>query len=161
MKTILVQMSEKSWTMEALHLACALARNNASHVILLRLMPVHHPSYLGTAFGDTSPTNHERHEIAEYAATAEDYGVELSLQSMQCATTLEALVDAAGQLDVDVVFAHIHKSWLPYWHEFQAWQLRRQLSARHRQLFTLDGSSRDQKYVPAITLESAHRVVGK
>lgn len=161
MKTILVQMSEPAWTMQALHLACALARNNMAQIILLRLMPVRHPSYLGTAFGNTPPANHEHNEMDEYAATAEDYGVALSVQPMQCVTTLEALVDAADQLDVDAVFAHISKSWLPYWQAFQTWNLKRQLSAAHRQLFTLDTMPQEDEYVPAIMIETAHTVVSK
>ncbi len=156
MKTILVQMSEPAWTMQALHLACALARNNSTQIILLRLIPVHHPSYLGTAFGNTPPADHEQHELDEYAATAEDYGVALSIQPMQCATTLDALVDAADQLNVDVVFAHPGKSWLPYWQAFQTWNLKRQLSAVQRQLFTLDSVPPKDGYLPAITIESAH-----
>lgn len=156
MKTILVQMSESSWTIKALHLACALARNNTAQIILLRLMLVRHPSYLGTAFGNTPPTDHERHEMDEYAATAEDYGVELSVQLMQCTTTLGALVDSADQLNVDVVFAHVGKSWLPYWQEFQTWNLKRQLLVAHRQLFTLDTMPQEDEYVPAITIEAAH-----
>ncbi|MBL8164451.1 MAG: hypothetical protein JNJ61_20855 [Anaerolineae bacterium] len=161
MKTILVQISEPSWTMQALHLACALARNNAAQIILLRLMPVRHPSYLGSAFGNSPPTEQERHDMAEYAATAEDYGVELSIQPMQCATVLGALVDAADQLNVDAVFAHIHKSWIPYWHQFQTWDLRRQLSAAHRQLFTLDSPPQHKEYVPAIMIESSHTEASK
>ncbi len=161
MKTILVQMSEPSWTMQALHLACALARNNVAHIILLRLMPVAHPSYLGTAFGNSLPTDDERHAIAEYAATAEDYGVELSIQPMQCATTLDALVDAADQVNAAVVFAHLRQSWLPYWHKFQIWNLKRQLSAAGRQLFMLDSTPQTDDYLPAIIIEPAHTAASK
>lgn len=161
MKTILVQISEPAWTMQALHLACALARNNAAQIILLRLMPVRYPSHLGTAFGNTPPTDHERREMDEYVATAEDYGVELLVQPMQCATTLEAVVDAADQLNVDVVFAHIAKSWLPYWQAFQTWNLKRQLSSAHRQLFTVGGAAQEDEYVPSITMEAAYRAGGK
>ena len=75
MKTILVQMSEKQWTMPALHLACALARNTQAQIILLRLMTLAHPSYLGSEFGFSIPTSQECEDIAEYKATAEDYDV--------------------------------------------------------------------------------------
>lgn len=138
MRTIIVQMSERHWTMQALHLACALARNNHAQVILLRLMAVNHPGYLGTAFGNRSVSGAEYVDIKEYAATAEDYGIEMSLCQMQCVTSLGALADAAEELDADVVFAHVPESRIPYWRRLQVWNLERRLS--HSQLFTLDKS---------------------
>lgn len=161
MKTILVHLSEPAWTMQALHLACALARHNAAHIILLRLMPVDHPTYLGSASRALLPTYQEYQILDEYAATAEDYGVALSVQPMQCATTLAALVDAADQINADIVFAHIRPGWLPYWREFRRWNLKRQLAAAHRQLFTLDSPPQQDDYVPAITLKTAQRVASK
>lgn len=159
METILVQMSEKSWTMQALHLACALARNYSTTVTLLRLMSVGHPSYLGTDFGKILPTYYELDDLSEYAATAEDYGVELTIRSMQCVTTLDALVDAADQVNAGMVFAHIHKSWIPYWSAFQTWNLKRRLSAARHLLFTLDNTLQNTEYVPSITVESTAQKV--
>ncbi len=152
MKPILVQMSDKQWTLQAVHLACALARSNQTTIILLRLMPARHPGYLGTEFGDTPPTDEEHKEIDEYAATAEDYGVAMCLQPMQYVNRLEAVSDAADQLDTAIVFAHIPPGRIPYWHRFQRWNLKRQLSAAHRQLFTLDQQTDRPDSIPAVII---------
>ncbi len=155
MKPILVQMSDRQWTLQAVHLACAMARSNQTTVILLRLTPARHPSYLGTEFGDTPPTYEEYKEIDEYAATAEDYGVEMCLQPMQYVNWLEAVSDAADQLDVETVFAHIPPGRIPYWHRFQKWNLKRQLAAAHRQLFTLDQPAGPADTLPTVIVTPA------
>jgi hypothetical protein len=160
MAIILVQLSEKLWTMQAVHLACALARNNRARVILLRITPVRHLSYLGTPFGDEPLSTQEYTDMKEYAVTAEDYGVELTLQPMQCYSAFDALADAAEQLDARIVFANIPPSRLPYWQRFQAWQLERRFSAAHRQLFTLNKSNRSNQ-LPSVTITPAHHPVGK
>ena len=59
MNKILVQMAEENWTMEALHLACALARNSNSQVVLLQLIQVPNPSLLGTSLSGQSVSDHE------------------------------------------------------------------------------------------------------
>lgn len=156
MNTILVQMSEKVWTMQALHLACALARNSSATLVLARLVEVQHYAHLGTPFGDNVPTPQEYDDIQEYAATAEDYGIEFSFRVMQCANRLEALADAADYLDSEVVFAHIPRSRIPYWQDIQTWLLKRRLAAGHRQLFTLARPSQQETYAPSITVEPAH-----
>lgn len=151
MQTIIVQMSDRQWTMQALHLACALARNNHAQVILLRLIAVNYPGYLGTPFGNGSLTRSEYADIKEFVATAEDYGIELSLSQMQCVSSPGALADAANELKADVVFAHVPESRIPYWRRLQVWNLERRLS--HCQLFTLDKSGRSPDEALSITLE--------
>jgi hypothetical protein len=134
------------------HLACALARNQSAALVLLRLIVVPHPSYLGTDFGNLPPTRQQAKDLREYVATAEDYGVALSLQFMQCVHPLEALADAAHQLDADVLFAHLPTSWIPRWQDVQTWRLKRRLGGIP--LFTLDSRRRDAARVPTITVES-------
>jgi nucleotide-binding universal stress UspA family protein len=155
METILVQMAQEDWTMQAVHLACALARNNGAEVALLRLMPVPHPSYLGTSMGNQPPTEHEYRMLKEYAATAEDYGVSFTVNSMQCMTTLDAVAEAADNLDAKVVFAQVPESRIPYWRTFQIWNLKRQFHGGQRQLFTLDQPVNDPDWTPAITVKAA------
>lgn len=155
MKTILVQLSARPWTMQALHLACALARNTEAEVILLRLMQVRHPSYLGTEFGYASPTRQEAADLADYGATAEDYGVSLALREMQCVTALNAVADAAEQTGSEIVFAHVPPSRIPYWRRYQIWSLEHRLSTGRRQLFTLDKPVSGVDQPAAITIKPA------
>jgi sugar phosphate isomerase/epimerase len=154
MYTLLVQMADEQWTMSALHLACALARSVDGKVVLLRLMQVRHPSYLGTEFGDKSPDEREYQNLKEYAATAEDYGLQLVVQPMQCATSLDAVVDAAEQLDAFVVFAHVPETRFAYWRRFQIWNMERRLHSQHRQLFMLDRPVADIRWMPSITFNA-------
>ena len=134
MKTIMVQMSDKRWTMEAIHLASALARNINGKIVLLRLVLANNPGLLG--WGIAPPTAEEQRQMEEYAAVAEDYGVEFWVQPMQYITLTDALAQAAELLNVSVLFAHMHQSNIPFWRRFRLWSLKRQL--QNCRLYTLD-----------------------
>jgi nucleotide-binding universal stress UspA family protein len=141
MHTILVQMANEAWTEQALHFACALARNNGARIILLRLMQVQHLGYLGTEFGSTPLSSHEYAVSLGYAATAEAYGVELIRHSMQCWSELDALADAADYVDAQVIFAYIPHSRIPCVDRLRRWGLQRRLGKAKRQLYTLEPSA--------------------
>ncbi|MCC6614242.1 MAG: hypothetical protein IT320_12245 [Anaerolineae bacterium] len=161
MKTILVQMANRRWTTQALHLACALARNDQASVVLLRLMQVDRIRDLGSEFGDIAISRAEYRDLLDYSATAEDYGVDISLEQMQCISPLQAVADAAGYLSADVVFARVPESHIPLLRSFQIWQLERRLAPAHRQLYTLDGHDKDGSQMPAITVKPAHSATGR
>ncbi|MBZ0288788.1 MAG: hypothetical protein K8I30_14315, partial [Anaerolineae bacterium] len=154
MSIILVQIADEKWTMEALHLACALARSTGAQVALLRLIQVRHLSYLGTSFGNTPPDNREYQLLKEYAATAEDYGVPLTIQSMRCVSVMDALVEAVDQLESVILFAHIAPTRISYWRRFQVWNLGRRLALKRCQLFTLDQPVGFIKWMPAVTVRA-------
>lgn len=134
MKTIMVQMSDYAWTMEAMHYACALARNLEGQVILLRLSYINNPGLLGWQV--LPPTPYEYEEMKEYAAVAEDYGIAFSAQPMQFVSLIGALVQASAGLEACVLFAHLPPSRFSFWHKFRLWQLKHQLQNCH--LYTLD-----------------------
>jgi hypothetical protein len=157
-KIILVQLADHQWTMPAVHLASALARTINAKIILLYLTQVPHLSYLGTPFGYTPPTPQQYAAIDEYAATAEDYGIEISLQIMQCITPLEALLDAAEQLQANAVFAYVPESRIPYWQRFQKWLLQRRVAKIHRQLFILDRPQHDTDRLPTIVVRQSYEL---
>jgi hypothetical protein len=155
MYTILVQKADDNWTMQALHLACAMARNTGANVALLRLTQVQHLSYLGTPFGNNPPDHEEQNRLKEYTLTAEDYGVELTHYSMQCTTPLDAVVEAAEQIEARVVFAQVPASRISYWRRFQLWSVKRRMHAGCRELYTLDQPIGVQEWAPAITVKTA------
>ena len=138
MESILVQMAEARWTEEALHLACAMARNTHSEIVLLRMIETQHLSWLGTSFGMESFSPEESDRVWEYKAIAKRYGVEFSVEPMRWVSYVEAMVEASEQLNAEVVFAHLPESRLPFVRKFQIWDLRRQLAQRHSTLYTLD-----------------------
>lgn len=134
MKTIMVQMADKQWTMEAMHLASAVARNTDARIVLLRLALANNPGLLG--WGMMAPTAEERRQMEEYASIAEDYGVEFDVQPMQFVTLVDALAQAARQRQAAALFAHIPHSSIPYWRRFRLWSLKRQLG--DCRLYTLE-----------------------
>ncbi len=151
---ILVQISNKQWTMQAMHFACAMARNTRTSVTLLHLMPVRSPALLGTELGLVPPTTQQRNDLKEYEMIAEDYGVELTLQPMQYDDMGEALVQAAEHTQASVVFAHLPGSALPFWKKFQDWNLRRQIAAQGRQIYMLNESEKPDEWVPSVSLRA-------
>ena len=154
MKKIMVQVANKSWTMEALHLTCAMARNSETTITLVRFMQVGHPSYLGTNMGNIAPTPQEYQELRDYQATAEDYGVELEIRSLQCLSPLEVMAQAAEELEASVVFARVPESSIPYWRKFQLWNLERSLKGQGCDLYTLDKPANVTEWVPSVTVKA-------
>lgn len=154
MKTVLVQIADQPWTMQAMHLACALARNTKGSVVLLRLMQVPTAYLLGSQPGIASPFDPEMAAITEYSLVAEDYGVKIVLQPMQYESFSVAVVQAAEHFNAIAVFAALPVHPIPLWKRFQLWNMRRQLNGRKCQLFTLtqyDHTASDQ---PGITFEA-------
>ena len=133
MKTIMVQMSEKQWTMEAMHFASALARNTNGKVVLLRMVLANNPGLLG--WGVNVPSAEEQRQLYEYAAVAEDYGVEFCVQPMHYISSAEALAQAVELFKIDVLFANIPRSSIPLWQKFRLWNMKRQLG--NCRLYTL------------------------
>jgi hypothetical protein len=155
MTTLLVQMADAAWTMDAMHVASTLARTAGTNVTLLHLIPVTHPSYLGTTFGTTAPSERDYQLLHQIAETAEDYGVELTIQPMQYVSLVEAVAEAAETLDADVVFARIPASRIAFWRRFQIWNLDRLLRRERRQLVTLDLPIESIRWIPSITVKAA------
>jgi hypothetical protein len=160
-KTILVQLSDHQWTTPVVHLACALARTMNAKITLLYLTPVAHSSYLGTPFGYTPPTQQQYADIDDYAATAEDYGIEISLQVMECTTPLEAVPDAVEQLQADAVFAYVPESRIPYWQKFQKWLLQRRVTKSHRQIFMPDRPEHTTDRLPTIVVRPVYELLSE
>ena len=135
MKTIIVQQSDDdAWMTQAMHLACALARNTGGHLVLLRLVLANNPGLLG--WGIAPQTTKEQKQATLCAAIAQDYGVDVSIQTMHFLTTIDALAQAAQQLNAVALFAHIADSRFPLWRRFRLWSLERQLHGCH--LYPLD-----------------------
>jgi len=137
MNTVLVQNADREWTMKAMHLACAVARNTGSSLVLLHLIPVKNPGLLGSPVGLDSLSRLEEANLKEYGMIAEDYGVKLVLQPMQYLSLIEALVQAAENVNAHAIFARLPEHSFQFWNRFQRWSLRRQLRCP---LYTLDPS---------------------
>ncbi len=138
MKTVIVQMADRAWTERALHIACAMARHDEAVIILLQMIPVQHYSWLGTSLGQEPLGRELSNDVWDYRSIARNYGMELCVEPLQWVSYIGAVVDAAEELDADVVFADLPHSAIPGWRKLQTWDLRRQLQARHCALYTLE-----------------------
>jgi hypothetical protein len=159
MNTFLVQMADRGWTEEALHVACAMAhssnRSDAT-VVLLQMIKTEHYAWLGTDYGYEPCSPDESNLVWTYKAIAEKYGVELCIQPMQSIDYVDTLVQAADALEADAVFADVPASHIPLWRRFQTWDLRRQLQHNQRVLYTLEQPAQ-QVAAPADAERFAHQ----
>ena len=134
----MVHMADRAWTMDALHLACAMARSTEAGITLVKMIPVQHLSWLGTEDGYRNLTQQDWDNLSSYRATAEDYGVCLSLEPFQYVTLPEAISDAAEYFDAQTVFATLPKYTIPYVRRFHMWTLQRRLARQHRRFYSLE-----------------------
>jgi hypothetical protein len=155
MSTIMVQISDRQWTMQAVHLACALARNTNASLVLLHLMNVRSPYLLGTEYGVIPPTRHELEDISELNRIAEDYGLEVTLQRMQYVAFTDALVQAVEHTRSAIVFLDLPENTFPFWRKLQLWNLRRQLRALGCRLYTLDEPEQTGEWMPSVSIKAA------
>jgi len=155
MATIMVAAGERQWTLEAMHLACALARNTGKDLVLVQMVSVSQPSYLGANFAHWNNTAEEQAHIRDYIKTAEDYGVNLSVTVFEYIDFVPGLAQAAEHADANVVFATLPNSVISYLRRLRLWNLRRQL--KPRTLYTLDPDTTMPEWKPTITVVTAEK----
>ena len=148
---ILLIPGERKWTSKALHLACAMARSNDGHVILLKMVAAGHPALLGSPEGSRNVTHNEMRALAELATTAEKYDVPVTVTLCQYASYARALVDAAEQLSAAAVFAPMPASRVPLWARFQAWRLEGNLARAGCTLHTVEPAGGPLEWTPSAT----------
>lgn len=148
--TIMVQMADPQWTLQAVHLACAVARTNGYHILLVKMVPVSHVGWLSTEFGYQHFTIEDRRLLQECAITAEDYGISSTMKLFQYVTLSDAIVDAASQFDPRIVFATLPHYKLPYWRKFLIWRMRHGMERQQRLLYTLEESLTPVQQTPSI-----------
>src|SRR5258706_7028624 len=132
---IMVNVAANRWTMAAMHMACALARQLGTEIALVKLIPTQHVQWLGTSLADQPLTTSEYQALVSYDLTAQDYNVPVVLYKMPYMFLRDAIVDAADAIDAAIVFATLPPSRIALWHDFQIWRLRRQLASHSRQLY--------------------------
>lgn len=131
---IMVNIADRTWTMEALHCACIMARKTSAKIVLMKMIPVQHPGLLGTNLGYINFSYQEQQDVEDYEATIKDYSVEFSSHLFQYMTLGDAISKAAQEVKAQIVFATLPASLIPFWHDFQTQGLRRRLARHQRQL---------------------------
>jgi len=130
---IMVQISERAWTLAALHTACLMARKMSAAVAPVKMIPVQHPAMLATEWGYMNFSGQDRADFADYQAMIEDYGIECTPLLFQYASLAEAIAQAAEYAGAQVVFARIPESRIPFWTKLQTRLLKRQFARQQCQ----------------------------
>jgi hypothetical protein len=159
MTTIMVQIMDRQKTLEALHFAGALAHSRRGKVTLVKMTAVRHLGWLGTELGYADVTDADLKTLSEYRAAAESYGVEVETHIFQYVTLPDALADAAGYVDAQVVFAELSPSAIPFLYRFHRWLLQRRLSQQDRQLYLLEHHRQSSQWTPTILVPAVHHPV--
>lgn len=141
-------MKDRAWTLQALHLACGMARRGDTKLVLLRFVPVTHLRWAGTG-ENMELSRAERADLDEYCQTAEDYGVELSFYQRQVHTLDSAIAETAEMIEASVVFATLPETAFRPWRAFQMRHLEKRLNEQHCLFNTLEAASKDAVWSPA------------
>lgn len=148
----MVQVTDHTQTLAALQLACALASSRRGHIMLLRLVPVSHPGWLGTDLGYMNLSDKDQQALRDYEKIVEGNGINVQSCVLQVVSSLQGIIEAADEVDAEIVFAQVPHSLIPFRHAWQTRVLRRSLESRQRQLYMLDyrGNPPDWRPSPPI-----------
>ena len=133
--TILVIAGERNWTLRALHLAAAMAREAGLPVVIVHMVPVAHLEYLGSGTREELLPFEDYDDLNHYLLTAEAYGVAAGIELFEYSDYSGGVTSAADQLDAAAVFAPAPAGFADIVTRFRLWALRRAL---HRPLYVLD-----------------------
>ena len=132
--TIMVQIADRAWTLDAVHAACRMGRRSPAVIALISMIPVQHPGWLGTEWGSMDFSDVAKDDLEDYQDTVLDYGLDCRMVQCQYIDFVDGLADAAEQLNAQIVFAKLPPTLIPAWHRLQVWLLKRRLSRQQRQL---------------------------
>ena len=132
--TLMVQIADRAWTLDAVHCACRMARQTPADIALVTLIPVQHIAWLGTDWGHMNFSEQQFHDLEDYRATVLDYGLSCKTVCFQYSDFFGALAEAAEDCDAQVVFAHLPGTRIPARRRFLLWLLNRRLSNASRRL---------------------------
>jgi hypothetical protein len=132
---ILVVIGEEKWTRQAMHLACAMARNLDASVALIRLVPVANPHQLGNIYRSPDVDPNHRALLYELLATAEDYQTKTEIIRLHYASYINGISSAVAELQALALFSPAPRHQSHLWYRFQLWRMRRAVKCP---LYTLD-----------------------
>jgi len=160
---IMVVLGRPEWTLPAIHLACAVVTDCGGQVILLQMVPVRHPTHLGTDLGYLDFGPEEQREVEEYRHVTSTYGVGFSVCVFQYMAYASGLVDAADRFEATAVFARLPRRLVPWWGALERGWVRRALSHRRRGFYSLEPPEGEPVWTPYLTLvpPSARRLPGE
>ena len=156
-RTIMVQIADHAWTLDALHCACQMARRSAAVIALVHLIPVQHTAWLGTELSYINLGAQDSRDLEDYESTILDYGLEYQIIRFQYVDLAGALADAADYCDAQIIFAKLPQSRIPAWRRFELWLLNRCLTSYQRQLLAPSADFASAEVTPEPSLPETSR----
>ena len=149
--TIMVVTGEHNWTMQALHLAAAMARETGASLLLVERVPVTRLEYLGAGLREALLPYDRLTALHEYCAAIRDYGIEVAVAPYEYTDYVGGLLSAVEQVAPLAVFAPAPTGWLPVVAAARLWYVRRAL---RRPLYTLGAGDGAATWAPAPPAET-------
>ena len=135
---ILVVTGDHDWTLQAVHLAAAMARETGAAIALIEMVAVNRVDLLGDSL-EESPLPYARLEaLGEYAAAIDGYGIAVAVATFAYSDYVGGLLSAAEQNDAQAVFAPAPGGSPAFLAAWRGWYLRRAL---RRPLYSLAGDA--------------------
>lgn len=131
---IMVVTGEHAWTMQALHLAAAMAHETGASLLLVERVRVARLEYLGAGLREALLPYDRLTALHAYSAAIRDYGIEVAVAPYEYTDYVGGLISAVEQVAPLAVFAPAPAGWLPFVAAARLWHLRRVL---RRPLYTL------------------------
>ncbi len=131
--TILVVTGEHNWTLQALHLAAAMARETGASLLLVEMVRVGHVEYLGAGVREALLPYERLQALRDYADTIDGYGIAIAVAPFEYSDYTGGLLSATEQSEALAVFAPAPRGLRPL-AAARLWWLRRAL---RRPLYTL------------------------
>ena len=133
-QTIMVQLTSRPWTEEAVQTACQLARASDASIVLLSMVRVQQIGLLGTTLGDRTFSRKEQLDLVDYLGMVSEAGVPCTVRRFQYVSLTGAISEAAEWVDADVVFATVPHRILPLQRRLELANMRRALTKQGRRL---------------------------
>ena len=156
-KIVVCASGNEVWTLQALHLACTLARDTQATLELIKMVPVQHPGWLNSDFGYMNFTYSDEERLAAYQQIAEDYSVLLSICLFQYSDLADAIGQAVEESEAKTAFATLPPYQSTWWRKFQLYRLEHKLKKHGCTVYTLEKSPHSPEWPAYIQVAPAHR----
>jgi hypothetical protein len=152
-RRILIVWGEPEWTVQALHLACALVGHGRGEVVLAKMTLVGSPLNLGMDNTGRSLSRHDRRSLADYHRLALGYETTLRLASCQYSDRHGGVMSLVRRYRPLTLFVEPAKAGVPGLARWREWWLRRAVERAGCQLETLTQPPDTTNWVPSVSVE--------